>query len=156
MSMSLAPAPMSPLLSDGAPPLGDSEFAAIARIMMTEARISLPSTKKVLVHSRLSRRLRERRLASFKDYIAFAENDAEELRLLVTALTTNQAGCQQPVRSAAARLCCRGCGAGIGGGTAVTDCVHAAMRPSPSPSSNERLTSISGSIASRPFITSLA
>lgn len=89
MSMSLAPAPMNPLLSDGAPPLGDSEFAAIARIMMTEARISLPSTKKVLVHSRLSRRLRERRLASFKDYIAFAENDAEELRLLVTALTTN-------------------------------------------------------------------
>lgn len=89
MSMSLAPVPMNPLLSDGAPSLGDSEFAAIARIMMTEARISLPPTKKVLVHSRLSRRLRERRLASFKDYIAFAENDAEELRLLVTALTTN-------------------------------------------------------------------
>ncbi len=89
MSMSLAPAPMSPLLSDGAPPLGDSEFAAIARIMMTEARISLPPTKKVLVHSRLSRRLRDRGLASFKDYVAFAEKDPEELRLLVTALTTN-------------------------------------------------------------------
>ncbi len=89
MRTSLAPAPMNPLLSDGAPPLGDSEFAAIARIMMTEARISLPSTKKVLVHSRLSRRLRERGLASFKDYVAFAEKDAEELRLLVTALTTN-------------------------------------------------------------------
>ena len=59
MGMSLAPVAMSPLLSDGAPPLGDSEFAAIARIMMTEARISLPSTKKVLVHSRLSRRLRQ-------------------------------------------------------------------------------------------------
>ncbi|WP_422058436.1 CheR family methyltransferase [Sphingomonas sp.] len=89
MTTSLAPVPMNPLLSDGAPPLGDSEFAAIARIMMTEARISLPSTKKVLVHSRLSRRLRDRRLASFKDYVAFAESDPEELRILVTALTTN-------------------------------------------------------------------
>ncbi|QDX25779.1 protein-glutamate O-methyltransferase CheR [Sphingomonas suaedae] len=86
---SLAPAPLNPLLSDGGPALGDNEFAAIARIMMTEARIHLPPTKKVLVHSRLSRRLREHRLASFKDYIAFAERDAEELRLLVTALTTN-------------------------------------------------------------------
>jgi chemotaxis protein methyltransferase CheR len=89
MTMPLAPMPTNPLLSDGAPPLGDSEFAAIARIMMTEARISLPSTKKVLVHSRLSRRLRDRRLASFKDYVAFAESDPEELRILVTALTTN-------------------------------------------------------------------
>jgi len=89
MSTSLAPAPMNPLLSDGAPPLGDSEFAAIARIMMSEARISLPPTKKVLVHSRLSRRLRDNRLASFKEYIAFAESNPEELRILVTALTTN-------------------------------------------------------------------
>jgi chemotaxis protein methyltransferase CheR len=80
---------MNPLLSDGAPPLGDSEFAAIARIMMSEARISLPPTKKVLVHSRLSRRLRDNRLASFKEYIAFAESNPEELRILVTALTTN-------------------------------------------------------------------
>lgn len=85
----MAPAPNSPLLSDGAPPLGDSDFAAIARIMQTEARIHLPPTKKVLVHSRLARRLRDRKLASFKDYIAFAESDSEELRLLVTALTTN-------------------------------------------------------------------
>lgn len=89
MSTSLAPATMNPLLSDGAPPLGDSEFAAIARIMMSEARISLPPTKKVLVHSRLSRRLRDNRLASFKEYIAFAESNPEELRILVTALTTN-------------------------------------------------------------------
>ena len=89
MSTSLAPAPMNPLLSDGAPPLGDSEFAAIARIMMSEARISLPPTKKVLVHSRLSRRLRDNRLASFKEYIAFAESNPDELRTLVTALTTN-------------------------------------------------------------------
>ncbi len=89
MSTSLAPAPVNPLLSDGAPPLGDSEFAAIARIMMSEARISLPPTKKVLVHSRLSRRLRDNRLSTFKEYIAFAESNPEELRILVTALTTN-------------------------------------------------------------------
>ncbi|MDR6853482.1 chemotaxis protein methyltransferase CheR [Sphingomonas sp. BE123] len=89
MSTVLAPAGANPLLSDGAPPLGDSDFAAIARIMQTEARIHLPPTKKVLVHSRLARRLRDRKLASFKDYIAFAESDPEELRLLVTALTTN-------------------------------------------------------------------
>lgn len=89
MSTSLAPSAPNTLLPDGAPPLGDSEFAAIARIMMSEARISLPPTKKVLVHSRLSRRLRDNRLTSFKDYIAFAESNPEELRILVTALTTN-------------------------------------------------------------------
>ncbi|MFL9841564.1 protein-glutamate O-methyltransferase CheR [Sphingomonas sp. ST-64] len=88
-SAALAPMSGNSLLSDGGPALGDSEFAAIARIMMAEARIHLPPTKKVLVHSRLSRRLRDNGLKSFKDYIDFAQRDAEELRLLVTALTTN-------------------------------------------------------------------
>ncbi len=86
---SVAPTPPNALLSDGAAPLGDGEFAAIARIMQTEARIHLPATKKVLVHSRLSRRLREHGLASFRDYVAYVERDPEELRQLVTALTTN-------------------------------------------------------------------
>ena len=48
-------------------PLGLPEFHAIAAIMRREARIHLAESKVTLVHSRLSRRLREHRLESFRD-----------------------------------------------------------------------------------------
>jgi chemotaxis protein methyltransferase CheR len=69
--------------------LGAAEFAAIAVIMKREARIHLNEAKRTLVHSRLSRRLRENGIGSFRDYVAFVQADAEERRTMVTALTTN-------------------------------------------------------------------
>jgi chemotaxis protein methyltransferase CheR len=69
--------------------LGAAEFAAIAAIMQREARIHLSDAKRTLVHSRLSRRLRERRLATFRDYVAMVQHDAEERATMVVALTTN-------------------------------------------------------------------
>lgn len=66
-----------------------AEFRDIAAIMQQEACISLPETKVTLVHSRLSRRLREHRLASFADYVALVRRDDRERAVMVEALTTN-------------------------------------------------------------------
>jgi chemotaxis protein methyltransferase CheR len=69
--------------------LGPAEFRAIAAIMQQEARIHLADAKVTLVHSRLSRRLREHGLARFADYVALVRDNAEEREAMVVALTTN-------------------------------------------------------------------
>ena len=75
-------------LSTG-PELGAAEFAAIAAIMQRDARIRLTDAKVTLVHSRLSRRLRNHGLTSFRDYLNLIESDREERAAMVVALTTN-------------------------------------------------------------------
>ncbi|WP_242139728.1 MULTISPECIES: protein-glutamate O-methyltransferase CheR [unclassified Sphingomonas] len=85
----LASAPVDSMSVDALPVLGDAEFAGVARIMQSAARIHLSSTKRTLVQSRLVRRLREHRLDTFQAYLALVDRDAEERRLMVTALTTN-------------------------------------------------------------------
>lgn len=75
-------------LSTG-PELQPSEYSAIVAIMQSDARIHLPAGKSVLVQSRLGRRLRERGLASYGDYLALVGNDAVERAAMVVALTTN-------------------------------------------------------------------
>ena len=69
--------------------LAPKAFQRIAEIVRQEARIELAPSKITLVHSRLSRRLRERRLASFGDYVALVQKDPEERAAMVVALTTN-------------------------------------------------------------------
>ena len=69
--------------------LGSAEFAAIAGMVQSDARIELNEAKKTLVHSRLSRRLRERGLTSFRDYVRLVQADAVERGHMVVALTTN-------------------------------------------------------------------
>ncbi|WP_346328983.1 CheR family methyltransferase [Iodidimonas sp. SYSU 1G8] len=66
-----------------------SDFAEIAALMQHEARIHLAETKIALVHSRLSKRVRERGLTRFSDYVALVKKDKEELSRMVVALTTN-------------------------------------------------------------------
>ena len=70
-------------------PLGDAEFAAIAAIMQSDARIHLTEIKKTLVHGRLSRRLRMHGLATFRDYVRMVQSDPVERGEMVVALTTN-------------------------------------------------------------------
>lgn len=65
------------------------DFAAIAAIMMSEARIALSEAKTTLVQSRLARRLREHGLSRYADYVKLVQTDATERALMVTALTTN-------------------------------------------------------------------
>lgn len=72
-----------------APPLAAAEFATIAAIMQRDARIHLTAAKSTLVHSRLSRRLREHGCATFRDYVQLVERDANERAAMVVALTTN-------------------------------------------------------------------
>ena len=71
------------------PKLGIAEFRAVAAIMQADARIHLSDAKATLVHARLSRRLRDHRLTSFRDYLRLVEQDPAERAALVTALTTN-------------------------------------------------------------------
>jgi chemotaxis protein methyltransferase CheR len=73
----------------GAAPLGDAEFAAIAAIMQSDARIHLTEIKKTLVHGRLSRRLRMHNVATFRDYLRLVRSDPVERAEMVVALTTN-------------------------------------------------------------------
>lgn len=65
------------------------DFAAIAAIMHSDARIELSEAKTTLVQSRLARRLREYGLARFSDYVALVRSDAQERHAMVVALTTN-------------------------------------------------------------------
>jgi chemotaxis protein methyltransferase CheR len=76
-----------PLASVG--DLGSAEFAVVAGIMMTDARIHLTEAKKTLVHSRLSRRVRENGLTNFRDYVRLIQSDATERAAMVVSLTTN-------------------------------------------------------------------
>ncbi|WP_277969589.1 MULTISPECIES: CheR family methyltransferase [Sphingomonas] len=69
--------------------LGSAEFAVIARIMQTDARIHLTTAKSTLVQSRLSRRLRDHGLTTFRDYVRLVEADATERAAMIVALTTN-------------------------------------------------------------------
>jgi len=69
--------------------LGMREFAAIAAIMQTETRIHLDASKRVLVQSRLGRRLRHCGLPDYSRYVALVKSDAEERERMVAALTTN-------------------------------------------------------------------
>jgi chemotaxis protein methyltransferase CheR len=65
------------------------DFAAIAAIMHSDARIELSEAKTTLVQSRLARRLREHGLARFSEYVALVQSDPQERHAMVVALTTN-------------------------------------------------------------------
>ncbi|WP_226627197.1 CheR family methyltransferase [Alloyangia pacifica] len=69
----------------------DADFDALARLARSEFGLSLASSKKPLVYSRLARRLRARGLASFADYMSLLDqgDEAAERLELVSALTTN-------------------------------------------------------------------
>lgn len=71
--------------------MSDADFEALARLAQKEYGLSLAESKKPLVHSRLSRRLRALNLLSFSSYIEILSNPKEEKERLelISALTTN-------------------------------------------------------------------
>jgi chemotaxis protein methyltransferase CheR len=69
--------------------LSDHEFRKIRTIVYKTAGINLTDSKRALVISRLSRRLRQLNLDSFRPYIRLLESDTEEVLLLVNRITTN-------------------------------------------------------------------
>ena len=70
--------------------LSDRDFSRVCRLIHTRAGIALNESKRNMVYSRLSRRLRERELSSFADYLDLLEADeSDEWQDFVNALTTN-------------------------------------------------------------------
>jgi chemotaxis protein methyltransferase CheR len=66
------------------------EFGYIAKLVNDYAGIELPIHKAKLVDSRLSRRMRELKIESHEEYIAFVENNKDkEIPNLINAITTN-------------------------------------------------------------------
>jgi chemotaxis protein methyltransferase CheR len=70
--------------------LGDTEFAAVRRLIAEYAGIKLSTQKRNMVYNRLLRRLRARGLASFADYLQLVQREgSDEREAFVNALTTN-------------------------------------------------------------------
>lgn len=73
------------------PELGPREFAQIRRMMEGHTGVHLTEAKGALVMARLGRRLRELKLRSYKEYLAYLEaHPTEELAELVDRLLTNE------------------------------------------------------------------
>ncbi len=70
--------------------LSDRDFQQVRRLIYEHAGISLSPSKREMVYSRLSRRLRQKGMQSFEDYLKLLEDgDAEEWEAFTNALTTN-------------------------------------------------------------------
>ena len=69
----------------------DADFQALARLARSEFGLNLADSKKPLVYSRLSRRLKARGAPSFKAYLKLLSqsDEAHERTALISALTTN-------------------------------------------------------------------
>lgn len=59
------------------PKLGPAEYKAIAGILHEAARITLGEDKAMLVQSRLGRRLRQRQVSGFRDYLRLVQQEAD-------------------------------------------------------------------------------
>ncbi|ACI53194.1 MCP methyltransferase, CheR-type [Gluconacetobacter diazotrophicus PA1 5] len=82
---------MMDMTSAGGPDYTDADFQTVQRIAQKEAGICLPDSKKTLVYSRVSRRVRELGQASFRTYLDFvqAPEGQDELEKFICVLTTN-------------------------------------------------------------------
>ncbi|WP_299929992.1 protein-glutamate O-methyltransferase [uncultured Pelagimonas sp.] len=72
-------------------PFSDRDFGSLACLAKSKFGLNLAESKKPLVYSRLSKRLRARNVSSFSDYISLLSIPAEESERfeLISALTTN-------------------------------------------------------------------
>jgi len=71
--------------------LGDGDYQFLCRLIYEKSRISLGNDKKVLVASRLAKRLRQLNLPDYGSYCAMLRSPAgeEELRNLIDRISTN-------------------------------------------------------------------
>ncbi len=72
-------------------PLADQDFDFLRRLVYEQSRIHLGPDKRVLVASRLAKRLRQLRLAGYHDYCGLLRSPGggEELRYLIDRISTN-------------------------------------------------------------------
>jgi len=67
----------------------DADFRSLAQYAYEQAGIALSDTKRNLVYSRLSRRLRALEMTSFREYRAYLAANASELESFINAISTN-------------------------------------------------------------------
>lgn len=69
----------------------DSEFKSLSQLVYSQVGIHLAEHKKMLVKSRLSKRLREFKFSTFKQYYEYLleDNSGEELIMLINVISTN-------------------------------------------------------------------
>lgn len=69
----------------------DKEFKLLSQLVYEQVGIHLAEHKKMLVKSRLSKRLRELKFNTFQQYYDYLTNDltGEELIMLVNVISTN-------------------------------------------------------------------
>src|SRR5687768_12713200 len=68
----------------------DDDFERVRKLIYEHAGISLSASKQDMVYSRLARRLREKGLTRFADYLRELETgDTHEWQAFTNALTTN-------------------------------------------------------------------
>ena len=74
------------------PPLADDDFRRVQRLALDWAGLAIAAGKEGLVHSRLARRLRETRHATFAEYLTWLEQGApaSERVAVIDLLTTNK------------------------------------------------------------------
>lgn len=73
--------------------LGDEDFQRLSRFIETELGIRMPDTKRVMLESRLLKRIRQLNLGSFSAYIDYVFSDegrSLELINMIDAVTTNK------------------------------------------------------------------
>jgi chemotaxis protein methyltransferase CheR len=96
LTMSSAPAaakalPLPPPVDE--PPrefaFSDADFRHLAHVAYDYAGIALSESKRNLLYSRLSRRLRQLGFASFKEYRALLETDRKEIENFINSISTN-------------------------------------------------------------------
>ncbi len=77
----------------GAATLGDADFRRLARYIEGELGIRMPDSKRVMLESRLQKRLRHFGMVSFEEYVDFVFSDKgreSELINMIDAVTTNK------------------------------------------------------------------
>jgi chemotaxis protein methyltransferase CheR len=76
----------------GAPDLTAEDFRRVRKLAYERAGLAIPNGKEGLVRSRVSKRLRERRIATFSAYFDAVEQEpsGEEMVKLIDLLTTNK------------------------------------------------------------------
>ena len=73
--------------------LSDNEFKRLSTYIFTEYGIKMPPVKKIMLQSRLQKRLRELQMNNFKDYVEFVfseEGQANEVIHMIDVVSTNK------------------------------------------------------------------
>ena len=80
------------MYENGMPRLEEREFKKLSQFIETEVGIKMPPAKKILMESRLQKRIKILGLSNFREYydFVFTENSRKELIEMIDAITTNK------------------------------------------------------------------